>query len=225
MQFNTTDAPTFRTVLHKSLQGLPGVTDAGYTGYGAMGGGSFGLIFLQPNATKETFNATFARYYEISALPNVSAQIGSIDFPTWIDYCNVFLSDPNIATNVIDTSRLLTPDVLLHRTADLVDVALGYEGFSAGFNFSMCLSGSVITSRKIMLINAVGKVNSVERDKTAVHPIWKESRAVFSIGTDWADDAPAEEKLRKKKQSIQVSKRLGEIVGPHGGTYVNEANP
>jgi hypothetical protein len=138
MQFNTTDAPTFRTVIYKSLQGLPGVTDAGYTGYGVMDGGSFGLIFLQPNATQEAFNATFAPYYEIAALPNVSAQIGSIDFPTWIDYCNVFLGDPNTATNVIDTSRLLTPDVLLHRTADLVDVALEYEGFSAGFNFSMC---------------------------------------------------------------------------------------
>ncbi len=71
----------------------------------------------------------------------------------------------------------------------------------------------------------VGKVNPAERDNTAVHPAWKDSRAILSIGTDWADDASAEEILSKKQQAVEVSKRLGEIVGPDGGTYVNEANP
>jgi hypothetical protein len=71
----------------------------------------------------------------------------------------------------------------------------------------------------------VGKVNPTERDHTAVHPTWKDSRALFTLGTDWADDAPAEEKLSKKLQAIEISRRLGEIVGPEGGTYVNEANP
>jgi hypothetical protein len=71
----------------------------------------------------------------------------------------------------------------------------------------------------------VGKVNSAERDNTAVHPVWKDSRALLAIGTDWPDDAPAEEKLRKKTEAVRVSKRLGQIVGPDGGTYVNEANP
>ena len=46
-----------------------------------------------------------------------------------------------------------------------------------------------------------------------------------SLGIDWPDDALAEEKLRKKKQAVGVSRRLGKIVGPVGGTYVNEANP
>ena len=68
-------------------------------------------------------------------------------------------------------------------------------------------------------------MNSAERDNTAVHPTWKDSRAIFSLGTDWADDAPAEEKLRKKQQAVEASKRLAEIVGPDRGTYVNEANP
>jgi hypothetical protein len=68
-------------------------------------------------------------------------------------------------------------------------------------------------------------VSPTERDRTAVHPIWKNSRALLSFGTDWADDAPAEEKSRKKKQAVEVSERLGKIVGPNGGTYVNEANP
>lgn len=68
-------------------------------------------------------------------------------------------------------------------------------------------------------------MNPAERNNTAVHPIWNEGRGIFSLGTDWADDAPAEEKLRKKKEAVEVSKRLGEIVGPDGGTYVNEANP
>jgi hypothetical protein len=71
----------------------------------------------------------------------------------------------------------------------------------------------------------VGKVNSDKRDETAVHPIWKESRAIFSLGTDWPDDAPEEVKRTRKLKAVEVSKRLGEIVGPHGGTYTNEANP
>ena len=139
-QINTTDRPTFRRVLNDVLQALPSITDAGYTGYGIMGGGSFGLIFIQPNATEEMFNVTFAPLYELAALPNVSAQVGSLEFPTWIEYCNVFLQDSNIATNIIDSSRLLTADALLNRTAEIVDLIDEFDGrdnFSAGFNFSM----------------------------------------------------------------------------------------
>lgn len=68
-------------------------------------------------------------------------------------------------------------------------------------------------------------MNSAERDNTAVHPAWKDSRALFSLGTDWAVDASAAEILRKKQQAIEASKRLEQIVGPDEGTYVNEANP
>lgn len=139
MQFNTTDESTLLTVLHKSLQALPAVTDAGYTGYGIMGGGSFAAIFIQPNVTEEIFNATFAPFYDLASHVNVSAQVGSLTFPTWIDYCNTFLMDPNIATNVIDSSRLLKSDDLLKGTTELVDVMLGFDTFSAGFNFSIFL--------------------------------------------------------------------------------------
>jgi hypothetical protein len=135
-QFNATDEGTMRRIFHDSLQGLAIVTDAGYTGYGAMSSGSLGLLFIQPNGTNETYQSSFTPFYRLAAMPNVTAQIGSFDFPSWIDYCNVFLSDQNIATNVVDTSRLLTAEVLMDRTDDLVDAAFGYEGFSAGFNFS-----------------------------------------------------------------------------------------
>ena len=225
MQFNTTDEFTLRTVLHKALQALPAITDAGYTGYGIMGGGSFAALFIQPNATEEIFNATFAPFYELASHANVSAQVGSILFPTWIDYCNTFLMDPNIATNVIDASRLLTSDDLLERTTELVGVIFEFDEFSAGFNFSVFFPQPIRVMSADVDFNIVGKVNSAERDNTAVHPAWKDSRAVFSLGTDWVDDASAEEKLRKKRQAVEVSKRLGEIVGPNGGTYVNEANP
>jgi hypothetical protein len=137
MQFNTTDESTFRSVLHSAFQNLPRVTDAGYTGYGIMGVGSFAAIFLQPNATEEGFNETFAPLYELAAHPNVSAQMGSFLMPTWIDYCNAWLGDPNIATNIIDSSRLLTADVLMNRTTDLIDLILEFDEFSAAFNFSM----------------------------------------------------------------------------------------
>jgi FAD/FMN-containing dehydrogenase len=48
---------------------------------------------------------------------------------------------------------------------------------------------------------------------------------VFSLGTDWADDAPESEKHSKKLRAVEISNRLAQIVGRDGGTYVNEANP
>jgi hypothetical protein len=71
----------------------------------------------------------------------------------------------------------------------------------------------------------VGKVNPSERDKTAVHPIWNDSCGLFAMTTDWADDTSPTEKKHKKQSLIEVSHRLGAIVGPDGGTYINEANP
>jgi hypothetical protein len=72
---------------------------------------------------------------------------------------------------------------------------------------------------------AVGKVNDKERDNTAVHEIWKHSHALLSISVDWPDNATAREKGEKRHKMVQLSKRFTEIVGPDGGTYVNEASP
>jgi hypothetical protein len=71
----------------------------------------------------------------------------------------------------------------------------------------------------------VGKVNPSERDKTAVHPIWNDSRGLFRMNTNWADNTSPTEKKQKKQRLVEVSRRLGAIVGPDGGTYINEANP
>jgi hypothetical protein len=71
----------------------------------------------------------------------------------------------------------------------------------------------------------VGKVNPAERDNTAVHPIWKESHALFSMSSDWADDASEEVKTMWKHRTVEISNKLRDIVGDDGGTYINEANP
>lgn len=205
-QFTTTSNSSFRTVLSHAFKALPRITDAGYTGYGAGDSGYLGLIFIQPNGTDETFRSAFAPLYEIANMTNVTGQIGSFDFPTWMDYLNTFLQDPNIATNVMDTSRLLTANVLLNQTEELLDLVQDYPEMGLGFNF-------------------IGKVNSAERDNTAVHDIWKHSRALFTMSVDWRDDAPEAEKKRLKLQAVEVSGRFAEIVGPDGGTYINEANP
>ena len=68
-------------------------------------------------------------------------------------------------------------------------------------------------------------VNADERDKSSVHPIWKDSVALLTMGIDWANDATEQEKTRKRELMVEVSGRLTEIVGEVGGTYVNEANP
>lgn len=45
------------------------------------------------------------------------------------------------------------------------------------------------------------------------------------MGTNWADEASEDEKRRRKFRAVEVSKRLAQIVGTDGGTYLNEANP
>jgi hypothetical protein len=74
-------------------------------------------------------------------------------------------------------------------------------------------------------MTTVGKVDTTHRNQTSVHPIWAESRAVFSLGIDWPDDASEEIKTAKKKQLVEISNKLSGITGPTQGTYVNEANP
>jgi hypothetical protein len=134
VQFNVTDNSTYRVVVQKSLAAIPGITEAGYTGSGSLAGG-FNGIFVQPNATNETFASTFAPLYEISKLPNVSGQVMKLDFPTWIDYCNVLLQDLNIATNSISSSRLLTADVMLNHNKELVELIVDYPDLMPGLTF------------------------------------------------------------------------------------------
>ncbi|WEW60423.1 hypothetical protein PRK78_005909 [Emydomyces testavorans] len=235
VQFNVTNNSTLRTVLKKTLQELPNITDAGYTGYGIMNflpdGGEpvgFAAIFIQPNRTNATFAKTFGPYYDIAKIPGVSGLVANVEFPSWIEYAKVFVQDPNIATNIIDASRLLTSQVLLHRTDDLLDLMFDYPTHAPGFDFSEHFKGHMAAYSPPdanIFLPLVGKVNSAERDNTAAHSIWKQSRALMSFGANWKDDAPADEKRRGKLDLVEISKRLGQIVGPDGGTYLNEANP
>jgi hypothetical protein len=74
-------------------------------------------------------------------------------------------------------------------------------------------------------LDAVGKVNNDERDNTAVNKVWKHSHALMSISIDWADNATEYEKHEKRLRAVMISKNLTGLVGPEGGTYINEANP
>jgi FAD/FMN-containing dehydrogenase len=58
-----------------------------------------------------------------------------------------------------------------------------------------------------------------------VHPVWADARTVFSLGVDWRNDATATERKRLKERLVNASLELERVVGPGGGTYVNEANP
>lgn len=47
----------------------------------------------------------------------------------------------------------------------------------------------------------------------------------MSFGIDWPNNATAAEKKRRRQELVEVSLKMGEIVGSDGGTYINEANP
>ncbi|KAH2042236.1 hypothetical protein KXW51_000440 [Aspergillus fumigatus] len=203
VQLNATDRSSSTRLTSKSLKLIPAVTDAGYTGYGSFTQG-FQAIFLQPNGTIESFNQTFAPFSNLTQLPGVTGALAAYS-ATWNDYLRTLLQDPNIGTNIQDTSRLLTAEVIRDKADDLAELIVDNDQ-AAGFNF-------------------IGKVNTKERDNTAVHEIWKHSHALLSISVNWPDNATACEKDEKRHQMVQLSKRFTEIVGPDGGTYVNEASP
>ncbi|QMW39082.1 hypothetical protein G4B11_002362 [Aspergillus flavus] len=203
VQLNATSESSFKRVITESVKLLPAVTEAGYTGYGTIENG-FAAIFLKPNSTIADFNQTFAPFFNLSRVPGIQGVVAA--YPsTWDGYLQNVLQDPNIGSNIQDTSRLLTLKVMQEKADDLAEFIVDNKQ-GAGFNF-------------------IGKVNNDERDNTAVHDVWKHSHGLLSVSVDWADTAADREKEAKRQQTVRLSKRLTEIVGSGGGTYVNEANP
>ena len=190
------------------------MTGAGYTGYGLIqspadatssGPSGFSGFFNLANGTNETFDAGTAQFFALNAIEGVSAFAFATKLPSWSAYTSAWLTDPNIAQNVIDATRLLVPSIIYNETKSDALVEMMVE-HSAGFNF-------------------IGRVKNDTRAQTAVHPAWVESIGVLSFGENWEDDASLEEKRTKKEAIVAKSERLGEIWGPNGGTYINEANP
>jgi hypothetical protein len=136
-QFNVTKPSAFKRLLASTFRALPVVTQHGYTGYGTTyGGWGVGLIFIKPNGTNESFAEAFQPLSKMTELEDVQGAVGSMEFPSWDEYTKVFLQDPNIATNVIDTSRLLTKEVLEEKADELAKLTEDFPKFHAGFNFS-----------------------------------------------------------------------------------------
>ena len=136
VQANATTNATLRPVLEKSLGALVNMTDAGYTGYGFLSNG-FTAVFIRPGGTKGDLEKGAAAFAAIGQMEGTSIGILNFTFPRWIDYCNQFLQDPNIAQNVMDSSRLLTPEMAFGKADKIVDLMLDLgEGHYPFFNFS-----------------------------------------------------------------------------------------
>lgn len=214
VQVNTTTETAFKSAMKGMLRGIDYITAAGYTGYGYIQKPSdatadtpagFGGFFNLADGSNETFESSTTAFFELNSIAGVSAYALPMELPSWSSYVAAFLTDPNIAQNVIDASRLLVPQVIHDeaKASALVDMMAEHGG---GFNF-------------------IGRVKNDTRASTAVHPAWAESVAVLSFGANWKDEASVEEKKAKKEQVVAQSKRLSEIWGSSGGTYINEANP
>ncbi|OAP54750.1 hypothetical protein AYL99_11198 [Fonsecaea erecta] len=206
VQINATAHSSLRPVLEGSLGALVNMTDAGYTGYGYLSNGFSGL-FIRPGGTEAELTLGSAAFRHLSRINGTNLAMFNFTFPRWIDYCNAFLQDPNIALNVMDSSRLLTSDMAFNKAGEIVDMMLefGPEHYPS-FNF-------------------IGHVHSAMRENTSVHPSWRDGRAVMSFGTNWEDDAPEAKKHQKRLELVEMSRRWAQIAGPDAGTYMNEANP
>ena len=131
-QLNASDNSSLTNLLSESIKLLPEITDAGYTGYGSIDQG-LQAIFIKPNDTVGNFNETFAGFFNLTKLPGVKGSIGAAP-STWDGYLKNILRDPNIGTNIQDTSRLLTTDVINQKSEDLAEFLVRNGG--GGFNFS-----------------------------------------------------------------------------------------
>lgn len=116
IQANASTPKALRALYVKILSLSPDIAKAGYTGYATLDG-TFGFLFLQPNATNKTYASTFAPFNEIRNIDGAEILFTPpLEFPTWLDYGKYFLTDPHIATNVQDASRLLNPRVSKSKT-------------------------------------------------------------------------------------------------------------
>ncbi|KAK5089704.1 hypothetical protein LTR70_007560 [Exophiala xenobiotica] len=214
VQVNTTGEAAFRRGLAGTLKGVDLMTAAGYTGYAYIQRpadatpevpAGFGGFFNQADGNNETFATGTSAFMALNEIEGVSAFALPLQYPSWSVYTDLWLQDPNVAQNVIDASRLLTPAVVHDgaKLGALVDMMVDY---GAGFNF-------------------IGRVKNDTRADTAVHPAWAESLGILSFGANWEDEATLEEKRQKKHMVVEQSKQLDEIFGSSGGTYINEANP
>jgi hypothetical protein len=140
VQVNTTSTDAWRNTYAASLRALPAMTDAGYTGYGSTTVGELvQFIFLQPNGTDVSLERGmqgFDELLQMNGTTGLSIGVGNFTLPSWEAYSDLFLTDPNIATNIQDASRLLTPEVLSEKADALVDLALRYPDAAPGHNFS-----------------------------------------------------------------------------------------
>jgi len=139
IQVNATTKATLRPVLEKSLGALINMTDVGYTGYGYLSNG-FTALFIRPGGTQDDLKKGVAAFAAIGELDGTSIWLLNFTFPRWIDYCNQFLQDPNIAQNVMDSSRLLTPEMAFNKADKIIDLMLDLgEDHYPFFNFSESL--------------------------------------------------------------------------------------
>lgn len=120
------------------------MTLAGYTGYGSTEVGSLvQFIFLQPNGTDATLEQGKTGFQKLLAMNDTdgtSVAFAGFTLPSWEAYINLFLTDPNIGTNIQDATRLLTPEILSEKADDLVDLALRHPEVAPGHNFSKKLT-------------------------------------------------------------------------------------
>src|SRR5690606_36040292 len=82
-QFNASNTDAHRKIITEVFKSLPGITDAGYTGYGILSGG-FSAIFIQPNGTNATADSAFASLKELASEEGVSGQLLTFNVPSWI---------------------------------------------------------------------------------------------------------------------------------------------
>lgn len=142
LQANMSSIAAYRKVYAAALRALPNMTEAGYTGYGTTTlAETVQFIFLQPNGTAATLQQGMAAFDPLLALngsDDISVLAANFTLPSWRAYTDLFLHDPNIATNVQDATRLLTADVLSDdkKIEQLIDIAVKYPEMSPGHNFS-----------------------------------------------------------------------------------------
>jgi hypothetical protein len=179
-QANATTSAARRTVYIQSFAALADIADAGYTGY-IDAGTQFQGIFNRANGSNETYLDAFSSLSNLSSVEGMSVAMGHFEFPDFSTYSQSFLTDPHIASNVIDASRLLTADILRNKGPEIYDLIERYPELGAGCNFGKFMV--LLAKKKSVLMPPSGESES-GREKQHGRPpsLGEQPRLVQHVG-------------------------------------------
>ncbi|KAF8146533.1 hypothetical protein K438DRAFT_1627795, partial [Mycena galopus ATCC 62051] len=216
----TNNTTAFIALLDAYHAALPGLADAGWSGYYPFQTGSyFALMYLLPNGNTTYGNATLGPFIQaVAAIPGVTIKTDATT--TYASYQDWFIA------NILDPV-----DVVGYNYTGGVDVAgLGVDTSSWLLPrdlFSNATSAHIMSEAVAAMPAGIGQhvgggvVSSTDPNFNALHPFWRTALVDIAVFGVWAD-ATNTSTIDEIRQSVSNYIAPLRALTPGGGQYLNE---